>query len=1040
MKRAHHAVRLALVALAWLTGALVLPTSGCSLTPLERPDARPGSVLLVVPDSGDELDDRLATRGATYLQRSVGVTAVVLRPTLDAIAIAEIDEVAREQGAGLVVVVDSHRLLPTLVPPGDVEGLPAGGFFLHVRDRGDWSNGLSSGTGATYVLTAGPSRLGKQYALNETLRRLGARFYHPEQAFVPPLPAHTVRERAKTPTALARPGSDGTRYTPDFERRSFSFHGSHPLEHQESFSDADHPIDEAIRVNEWIIANFGTRFRGAGRGVASTESRARRAAELEAFRQTVGLARTAGIGLHNVQQGGQPDVDPTSPVPVQQQIETLVEERLEATPDATAFGIHFGPTEFTVTPDDETVQWINWAGQRALELRPDIPVIINDHITGSQPTPNYGDLGCPTGTNASGLGDYYDLAFHTDPRLGVSVHTVMFYPLEGPARVYNQQTFSHKLCLMQQASAQGRPLVWFPEGSWWLSFDNTIPVYLPLYIQTRARDIELVKPLLSTRGGTVIEHRMFNSGHEWGYWQQDYAVGLLGYHADLPLDAVVREIVDPLCSAKTWPTQCEAAREAEAVLLELMQHQWQFFLELEDYTGRPGGLFAYFSGEDPADEIAATTGFEFRPVRPSFDKVLAFSNLDAGLFQNGDVARLWEARDLHQGWLDRLNAYASRIPAEGRPWFDEIVDGVEINLLRAQHTAELYDAVLAYRAVLVSADQDAAAAEATPMVAAAADTVARAEAVIRRREASYRYPAEQMYGGGLTPDTAVDNGTTYPYRVHTKTHLLTYWENRQERAERIVSGEAAGANVLRLTPAIAETGVVLDILWPNADSLEATVDLGDGTTAGPSDDSHDYGPNSGAWPIEGSMLLDGFDLPVAGAVARTDVRARTVAAGLVLTQPSSDLARSVVSDLAPPFVWGFVSEADVLAFGAEAPGGEVPFERVVLARVASGDVTGVVTEPTDFELPIQNGASGSTLPMRIVDAAFTVTLDSGPPVTLVSPIHVDGQLVVADIVDALIALAGFDEQGAYDTLAGILEFDPSAPPDTVPFSADFPLE
>lgn len=176
------------------------------------------------------------------------------------------------------------------------------------------------------------------------------------------------------------------------------------------------------------------------------------------------------------------------PEPPQQQIEDYVDAQLEAAgPDLAEFGIHFGPTEVTVTPDQQTVDWINWAGRRVLSRRPDLPVSINNHITGSQPTEHFGDLGCPTGTNESGYGDYYDLSFHTDPRLGVRVHTVMFYPLEGPAHVYNQKTFAHKLCLMERASAQGRPLVYFPEGSWWLSFDNPVPVYLPLYMWARLR-------------------------------------------------------------------------------------------------------------------------------------------------------------------------------------------------------------------------------------------------------------------------------------------------------------------------------------------------------------------------------------------------------------------------------------------------------------------------------------------------------------------------------------------------------------------------
>ncbi len=44
-------------------------------------------------------------------------------------------------------------------------------------------------------------------------------------------------------------------------------------------------------------------------------------------------------------------------------------------------------------------------------------------------------------------------------------------------------------------------------------------------------------------------------------------------------------------------------------------------------------------------------------------------------------------------------------------------------------------------------------------------------------------------------------------------------------------------------------------------------------------------------------------------------------------------------------------------------------------------------------------------------------------------------MVLDDIVNALIALAGFDRKGAYDTLSGILGFDPSNPPESVPFEA-----
>src|SRR5690606_6030684 len=131
--------------------------------------------------------------------------------------------------------------------------------------------------------------------------------------------------------------------------------------------------------------------------------------------------------------------------PIPDQIQRVVAEALGRVEDAYNFGIHFGPTELTTTPDLETIEWIELAGNAALALRPDLQIEINDHTTGSQPVEHFDDLGCPPGTNDDGKSDYYDLAFHTDPRFGVKVHTVMFHPLEGPAGVYQQESFAHKL-------------------------------------------------------------------------------------------------------------------------------------------------------------------------------------------------------------------------------------------------------------------------------------------------------------------------------------------------------------------------------------------------------------------------------------------------------------------------------------------------------------------------------------------------------------------------------------------------------------------
>ncbi|MEZ4426398.1 MAG: hypothetical protein R3A51_01760 [Nannocystaceae bacterium] len=987
--------------------------------------SEPAGVLVIAPPDAAEITERTLQAAQGYLETLSGSAPVVVR--LDPNDEGGVEAVARERRAGLVLVLEAERYAASGIDEARLTALGEDGFVLETRDVGDWENGLGD-AGATLVTTAGNSTLADQYAVYEFLRRLGARFYHPEEEFVPTHEPSVLRQLARTPTLLHR--GDSGDYTPDFTRRSWSFHGAHPLEHLEAFSDGDHPIDEAVHVNDWIVKNRGDRFKGAGRGVSSEESRARRVAELDALRVLLGFPTGSGITLHNQQQGASAVVDPSSEIPPKQQIETYVAERLAENTEGISFGIHFGPTEVTVTPDQETVDWINWAGQAALALRPDIAVEVNNHISGGQATPNFDDLGCPPGTNDEGRGDYYDLAFHSDPRFGITVHTVMFYPLEGPARVYNQQTFAHKLCLMEKASAAGRPLTYFPEGSWWLSFDNPVPVYLPLYIGARVRDIELVRPLLATRGGGTLEgHHMFNSGQEWGYWQQDYAVGLLAWNADLSLTSVLGELLDPLCAPSAWQ-QCAARDKAIAVMTALIEHQRSMFLERSDFRGRPGGLYLYFAGEDPADELAALAGFEFRPVPVGLDEVAGgFDQATIDQFRATDLAALAEAAALHEGWLAELTALRDEVPPLGRPWLDEIVDGVEINLLRARHARSLYAVAAGLR--------EAALAGGDPLTATQADwdaaeqALAAAEQVVRRREEGYRYPPAQTHGGGLTPETAVDNGTTYGFRVHTKTHLLTYWHNRHQEVHALRTGEAPlDADAVALTPALAAPETPLAITWPSGADVSGQLMVGALSAAPPTAELDLTGESY--WPVTGELTVDGASVALVGGVARASIRAGSDAGALTLVEPDSTLAQQVLQTIFPAIDWGLLPDGVVMAVDADDDG-VAPYTALVHAD-ATVEGAAFTSAAFDTKLPIALDGAERTLAMQGVVLAGTIAGDQ-----LTSPVTMSGQLVLADLVDALIELAGFDEAGALMTLSGILGFDPAAPPEAVAFTAEIAI-
>lgn len=858
---------------------------------------------------------------------------------------------------------------------------------------------IESGGDAWTTLTLfADTTLGHQYGVYEVLRQLGVRFYHPEEEFVPEISPRQLQLRARTRTVIAR----GDTYQPDFALRSFTFHNLHPLEHLESFSDAQHPIDEARRVNEWMVKNRAGQFRGLGRGIADEDARNLRGQELASLKTQLGMYGASGITLHAQQQGGGAELSLDDPDP-KTTIENIVTSRLADSPNIAYFGIHFGPTELTVTPDRQTVNWLNWAGAAVKSIRPNLPVFINNHTTGTQPSPNFDDLGCPNGTNEASRADYYDLSFHTNPELGVQVHTVMFYPLEGAAPVYEQVSFEHKRCLMQKASEAGRPLLYFPEGSWWLSFDNPVPLYLPIYIHSRGRDIDLLKPLLASRGeGSLVGHKMFNSGHEWGYWQQDYAVGLWHFNTDVSFQEVLYEMTDPLCDPESFPERCTAQNEAIAVLNEIIDHQIDYFLERTDYRGMAGGLYFYFAGEDPADEIAASIGLGFRPIRPSFAEVVSWSDEGKRMFQDTDLQALRDADALHADWVARLDALQTLVPPAGMPWLDEITDGIAINGLRARHTWQLYESAIAG---VFSPDLD--------------ETMSRVETVIARRESQYRYPLAQINGGGVTPDTAVPNGTTYPYRVHTKTHLMTYWTYRTEQLQALLEAEPAGEQII-LSPVFGDVDEPVQISYPSG-ALSAEITVGGVTTHYP---SPSLPVPNGVLPASVIATVGMESSSRLGAIVRGGEQRQSAERGLTIIEPSSAVVSAVLGPLLPQFSFALSPSLVRLAIAPSLK--PLNFEKVANTRLSlSGDT--LVSEPFDLTFQLQSNG---------IDAGVDVTLlnliaTTSAPDSLGDTVNLAGRLRLADIVNGLVVLAGFDEAGAWATLADFLDFDPADPPESI---------
>jgi len=101
---------------------------------------------------------------------------------------------------------------------------------------------------------------------------------------------------------------------------------------------------------------------------------------------------------------------------------------------------------------------------------------------------------------------------------GILIHTVMCYALKDDyAPAYENENFRFMYDKLMHYNRERNVWYW-PESSYWVTFDNSVPnLFLP-YLTSRWKDIMLLKD--KDIGG----HLTFSSGWEWGYWLVDWAI------------------------------------------------------------------------------------------------------------------------------------------------------------------------------------------------------------------------------------------------------------------------------------------------------------------------------------------------------------------------------------------------------------------------------------------------------------------------------------------------------------------------------------
>jgi hypothetical protein len=838
---------------------------------------------------------------------------------------------------------------------GHALGEPSGADT--VGEQEVWIDDTGCDDGRLLKLRGG-SLLAGQWVVYDLLRDLGVRFFHPEQTFVP--------------SALAFPDRDLSRLEgPDFFRRTIGVHRTHPVELSPPLG-IDSPEDADAAGLDMV--GYQTRWIDWNVAIKSTRVNAWDGFLVGDYAYVRGFPRGAGFNLLNSQQGGRPILDPDDPRPESEQLAEAIEARLapvEGLPDVDTFGFQFNPSEFTEEPDEITVERLTFIADYMAENHPEVMLTTINHGTHGAPTENYGVR-------------FFDLSRFAPENLGVKVHTLMFYDLEREAPVYGNADFSELRAFIED-EAPRRRIIHFPEGSWWLTFDLPVPLFLaPVTLEARQRDIELLKPLLSSSSSSpsgVYGHQVFSSGQEWGYWMIDWCASRQTWDTAFTWEDCVDDF------AATLP----AGDVLAAVFKDVTAHQ---VTELRDRE-----LLRFLVGSDDETEVALRAGIDFHPLPPQPAEALAFDDERADNLA-ATLERVAAMTARYATWADALDQVVAQQPPATAPWAREVRDGVRVFALRAAHAVAVYETVLALRAAIAAGDLDA--------VATASDGVERARAiteaardVIHARADDYRYPpALSTAGDEPGAANAIENRSIYPYRVNGRAHRLFYWE-RPDAQLAALFGE--GLELVQPSGRVVELGTDLDVALLLEGVTELTVDWGDGET------ETELRPHRYDAQGRYSWVLDAQG---ATGVVHHEDEVAVVEERMYFAKGSFDVeyprGASAIEGLLPGFELGFAN------FGGE--------ELIVLGRV-------------DGEAPISTNGTLQTRP-RVGNHDFIIELLDVGVVRLYDAefrfegenLTVQGELETQEIVDLLVSVGGFEPEGARVLIAGLLDYTPETLP------------
>ncbi|MFN8283723.1 MAG: hypothetical protein U0U67_10940 [Chitinophagales bacterium] len=546
--------------------------------------------------------------------------------------------------------------------------------------------------------------------------KLGFQFYHPKETIIPDLSNYVLDTFTET-------------ITPRFDKIGFHIHAMHPLEITEALLNENTPngAEEIKTYINWLCRNGQNYF----------EFNLLRSIKLKTwipymkpiidYAHQRGIICGADMSLHMIQQRAFqlykkfPGSFRKKNVQIAKNIEQLMQINWDV------WNVEFATTEFTHKNQDKLHEQQKFLYDNLAKYK--VKLTSRKHVVQDQ---NLVSNAKSMKTQRTDMDSAYALF----------VHTVMFYSLlDSSVPVYRNKNFEFQKNLLVESNKY-RETWYFPESAYWITFDNSVPMFLTPYLDARLKDI------LYCDSVGIDGHLTFSSGWEWNYWLIDWSI-----------------------ARWCWKEAQQKIQPLEYLQQVIKNDSLIDFVEkanaLQQHYIKDKQLIKVLTAQTITDEIGGKLNLEFHP-RPEYSYKYIMNK-----------AREPELYFLQEKYLKPLNGFIESYNSlksdyallTGNKLENEILRSLDITKLRTEHRRNTLSYLMFYRLNNLSKIKT----DVQIYLNNAKTTREKALTIVKQQEQNYRYPVSSI-AAEKKSKTVYNFGYLYPVSN------LHFWEREEKQA------------------------------------------------------------------------------------------------------------------------------------------------------------------------------------------------------------------------------------------------------------------